>query len=192
MKKILLYGGSFNPLHNGHDAIIRNCAAMQEFDGLWVMPSARRRDKPNLQSDNTRLSMLQRYWASLPPSLAQRVLISDFEIQLGEPSRTIRTHTALQQTFPDIQFYYIFGADALHNMMSWSGGARLRSLLQMVIVSRHGYSVPDDYNGAYIQIADNQPVSSTIVRQRIRSKQAIRHLVPDAIRQYIQSNALYT
>ncbi len=191
MTNILIYGGSFNPLHNGHDAIIKHCTAMQEYDGLWVMPSARRRDKPDLISDDERLKMLRHYWALLPSAIAARVFISDFEVLLGQPSETLRTDDALKQEFPDIEFSYIFGVDAVNDMSEWNGGDRLRNELDILMVGRAGHRIPKILKNKYIELPDSWTVSSTLVRQRVRTKQAIDHLVPPAILEIIESNVLY-
>ena len=191
MGKVLIYGGSFNPLHNGHDAIIRSCANMPEYDGVWVMPSARRHDKPDLLDDDARLAMLRHYWSSLPGAIAARVYISDFEISLGEPSETLRTYSALKNTFPDIEFSYVFGADAINDMLDWRGGEQLRQELKIVIVSRHGHDVPGNHYAAQIELASTQNISSTTVRQRIRSNQSIHNIVPRAVLDFIETNKMY-
>lgn len=191
MKKILIYGGSFNPLHNGHDAIIRFCATQEEYDAVWVMPSASRIDKPDLLSDSMRLDMLRHYRESLPNSIAQFVTVSNFEIALGAPSETLRTHTALQAQYPDCSFTYIFGADSALDMVNWRGGAKLQKLLDILIVPRSGYESAECCRGRYIDLADSHKVSSTAIRKLRKNRQSIAHCVPSAVHNYIKEHCLY-
>lgn len=188
MREILIYGGSFSPIHNGHDAIIRYCASLNDYSGVWIMPSARRKDKPFLLSDSARLYMLRQYWRSLPPEISKCIKVSDFEIRIGEPSETLRTDTALRQKYSKTRFTYVFGSDSFNGMKDWNGGQELYKRLNILVVARSGHDVPANYKGQYIILPNNCNISSTIIRERLCANKRISHLVPASVLELIQSH----
>ena len=191
MKEIVIYGGSFNPLHNGHDTIIRQCTRRREYDAVWVMPSAKRYDKPNLIDDEVRLDMLHQYHNALPQAIAAKVVISDFEVELGAPSETVRTHTALVRQYRGYNFTYVFGADALAGVRKWRGGASLLQDLTIVAVTRDGNRPEGIQLKNVIELEGTDTISSTTIRKLRRCKQPIQRYVPTVIATYIHQHALY-
>lgn len=191
MKKVIVYGGSFNPLHKGHEAIITHCLSLADFDEVWIMPSAKRADKPQLLDDEVRLAMLSAYVAAR--SDACRLIVSDFEIRLGMPSETIRTYEALISAYPDTEFTFVFGTDSLADMPNWRGGEYLEEVMNIIAVERTGSQLacnPLKHLCAYIA-EDVSGLSSTLVRQNIRQGLQITDSVPSSIEGFIFEHQLY-
>lgn len=192
MQTIIIYGGSFNPFHNGHAAITEYCAKLPNVDAVWLMPSAARTDKPDLAADKARLAMLQAYTESVQDTHKQ-VVVSDFELQLGAPSETIRTYRALRAAYPQYRFLFVFGADSVADMQNWRGASELAGELEIVVIQRHGYAMPDTSNiHAVITVPESvSGLSSTLVRQYIRAGQPIDTLVPQVVQTIIRNDKLY-
>lgn len=192
MKQVIIYGGSFNPLHKGHEAIIKRCLEFNQFDELWIMPSACRDDKPDLLDDDIRLDMLKSYVKDGDIDAA-KVSVSDFEIRLGAPSETIRTYQELTKEYPDTTFTFVFGTDSIADMPNWRDGEYLEKVINIIAVERAGTEVACDplkHLCAYIA-EEVSGLSSTIVRENIRQGLQTTDKVPKLILQYILTNELY-
>ncbi len=192
MKQVIIYGGSFNPLHKGHEAIIEHCLQFTQFDEIWIMPSARRDDKPDLLDEQTRLDMLKAYVAE-SDFKKTKVVVSDFEIALGAPTETIRTLLALRKAYPNTEFTFVFGTDSVADIPNWRGGVYLANQLSIIAVERAGSAVacnPLQHLCAYIA-EDVSGLSSTIVREHINRGKSIADQVPKPIAQFIAANGLY-
>jgi nicotinate-nucleotide adenylyltransferase len=192
VKQIIIYGGSFNPFHNGHAAIAQHCFTLAGFDEVWIMPSAQRADKPDLVDDTQRLAMLTDYVASCGYD-QQRLKVSDFEIALGAPSETITTYHALVKAYPNTNFTFVFGADSIADIYNWRDGDYLAETLDIIVVDRISNlkpitnprhlraEIPEDVSG----------ISSTTIRARIKLGEPIEPLVPAAVARYIPLHNLY-
>lgn len=192
MKQIIVYGGSFNPFHKGHEAIVISCLRLRGYDEIWIMPSARRADKPRLLSDRVRLEMLKLY-IEQSDIMKGRIKVSDFEIKLGAPSETIRTYRALGSVYPDYIFTFVFGNDAIIDMPNWRSGYELMRDLRVLIVTR----IDCDYslipvNSKVLNVnSDIAYISSTLIRENIKFNREFSDMVPQPIGEYIKLNNVY-
>lgn len=181
--KILIFGGSFNPPTLAHEAIIAKCLKMPEFDQVWVMPSGSRSDKHITTSAKHRLTMLnivkaERFLDS------PRLLISDFELALPQPNTTYATVKKLKLSYPNDDFWFVFGGDAYRFMPSWPHGKELQKTLQIIVVSDTKAQHPT------IQLPKNlSAISSTEVRG---SAKALQSQVSPVVAQYVIANKLYS
>src|SRR5215813_4590567 len=100
-RHILVFGGAFNPPTLAHEAIIRECLALPQFDEVWLMPSGDRLDKQISSSDHDRRHMIRLVHQH---AIAQhpRLRVSDFELRRSPPTQTYETVYALQQRHPDV------------------------------------------------------------------------------------------
>ena len=193
MKQVIVYGGSFNPFHNGHAAIVEHCLALPGYDEVWIMPSAKRTDKPDLVADETRLAMLIAYKDSFT-HVDRKLVITDFEMALGAPSETIRTYQALRTAYPRINFTFVFGSDSVADIYNWRGGDVLAETLDIIVVDRIGEVHPLK-NPRHIRAEipeDVAGISSTLIRSKIRAGEPISSLVPRAIALFIPRHNLYS
>jgi nicotinate-nucleotide adenylyltransferase len=193
VKQVIIYGGSFNPLHKGHEAIIKHCLSFAGFDEVWIMPSAKRTDKPDLLDDAVRLEMLQIYVNNSDVG-AKRLRVSDFETRLGAPSETIRTYDALTKAYPSTEFTFVFGADSIADMPNWRRGEYLEEVMNIIAVERFGSNIACDplkHLCAYIP-EDVSGLSSTLVRESVRRGLSIEQQVPQSISAFISRNNLYS
>jgi len=192
--KIALFGGTFDPPTLTHEAIIAACLAMSDFDQIWIMPSGVREDKPGMSSDASRLELLACIGQQVFGDNS-RLVITDFEMQLPRPTETITTVQVLQATYPQHDFWFVFGADSYRAMPTWRGGKQLQATLPMLVVERHGDSCPPA-SAVVRHVPLPQEVldmcaSSTKVRQAVGAGQAIDGLVSKAVLDCIFRLGLY-
>lgn len=197
MKEIAVYGGAFDPPTLAHEAIIGMCLEIEFIDEVWLMPSGRRQDKPNMQDDDTRLAMLDVVHRE-SFDYDDRLVVTDFEINLGQPTQTIDTVEALKNRYAKDNFWFVFGADSYRTMPSWDRGDYLNQTLNMLIIPRLGEVMPATSTRighlAMARLSDSvisRGVSSTKVRQALVEQAPIDGMVSQAIASYIDNHGCY-
>ncbi len=187
--KVAIFGGSFNPPTNGHEAIARACLEQSEIDELWLLPSGNRLDKDYSIEDYHRLKMLGLVARHLNDA---RVVVSRFELDLPRPTQTTNTLGALATAYPGIKPVFVFGADSYWNMPSWDNGDYLQKNLSMLIVPRAGFSLPTSSNVNVLDVHKQiLTISSSEVRDKVLNGQPITPLVSQPVERYIKAEGLY-
>lgn len=195
-QKILVFGGSFNPPHNGHSNLIREVFNRVQFDEFLIIPSADRRDKIIDVSGIHRLRMIQLMCAECFPDLLSKIKILEIELNRGRNTMTYETETELKAMHQDAELIFVIGSDMAGDVKTWEEGSRLHQESRFLIYPRGGF--PFNENDAPVHaefMSDpNLPtvtVSSTEIRAAIKQRKPFRHLVPSLIAQYIEQNNLY-
>jgi len=191
MRKIGIFGGSFNPIHVGHALIASYIVENSDIDTLWLMVSPQNPLKENssLASDYHRLRMTE-----LVSRRIENVITSAFEFDLPKPSYTIDTLNALQAKFPDDEFYLVIGADNWCVFDRWKAGEEIITKHRVLIYPRRGYDIviPENYSDRVSVVeAPLIEVSSTQVRERLSQLKSVSFYVPEAVERYIIENNLY-
>lgn len=187
-EKIGLLGGTFNPPHIGHLVIadqVRNQLGLEE---VWFIPTS---TPPHAEGKNTidadaRLDMLLR--AIQGNSYFD---LNTIEVDRGGVSYTYDTILALQERHPDKEFYFIVGADMVHDLPSWYKIDELVKLVQFVGVNRLKYERKSDYPIIWVDVP-NVDISSTELRESIKEGKPVRYLIPNEVVAYISENQLYS
>ncbi|MBP5687522.1 MAG: nicotinate-nucleotide adenylyltransferase [Muribaculaceae bacterium] len=191
MRRIGIFGGSFNPIHVGHALIASYIVESGAIDTLWLMVSPQNPLKENsgLASDYDRLRMTE-----LVSRRIENVTTSAFEFDLPKPSYTIDTLNALQAKFPDDEFYLVIGADNWCLFDKWKAGDEIISKYHILIYPRRGYDIviPEKYSDRVKVVeAPLIEVSSTQIRERLAQMKPVSFYVPEAVEKYIVKNKLY-
>lgn len=191
MRKIGIFGGSFNPIHVGHALIASYIVENSDIDTLWLMVSPQNPLKENssLASDYHRLRMTE-----LVSRRIENVITSAFEFDLPKPSYTIDTLNALQAKFPDDEFCLVIGADNWCVFDRWKAGEEIITKHRVLIYPRRGYDIviPEKYSDRVSVVeAPLIEVSSTQVRERLSQLKSVSFYVPEAVERYIIENNLY-
>lgn len=191
MRRIGIFGGSFNPIHVGHALIASYIVESGTVDTLWLMVSPQNPLKENsgLASDYHRLRMTE-----LVSRRIENVITSAFEFDLPKPSYTIDTLNALQKKFPDDEFYLVIGADNWCLFDKWKAGEEIITKYHILIYPRRGYDIviPEKYSDR-VEVV-NAPlieVSSTLIRERLAQMKSVSFYVSEAVEKYILKNKLY-
>ena len=176
MKRTGIFGGSFNPIHNGHVALAQQLREKAGLDEVWLMVSPQNplKQASDLLDDGIRLEM-----ARLALEGVDGITASDYEMHLPRPSYTWNTLQALSKDYPDRQFVLLMGGDNWTLFDRWYHYEDIRRNYEIVVYTR----TPGD--PGFINI------SSTEIRRRIRSGQSISGMVPPAVEEYIRKEGLY-
>ncbi|MDA3055244.1 MULTISPECIES: nicotinate (nicotinamide) nucleotide adenylyltransferase [unclassified Campylobacter] len=136
--RIALFGGSFDPPHAGHDAIVKEALSANLADLLVIMPTFINPFKSEFTAPpSLRLKWCQSLWGE-----RENILISDYEISQNRKVATIESVKFLKQKFNPSQIYLIIGADNLAELEKWQNFEQLRDLVCFVIATREGASIP--------------------------------------------------
>lgn len=193
MKKIGLYFGSFNPIHVGHLIIADYFSQQNLFDEVWLVVSPHNplKDPSDLASVDHRLEM-----ARIATADHAALKVCDIETRLPSPSFTVNTMKALQEQYPEVQWSVIIGEDSLVHFDKWKDYQWLMETFSFFVFPR----VLSDEERDIIK-AKNFPVqmvnaplievSSTSIRQKLRSGTSIKNLVTNVVENYLSQHQLY-
>ena len=190
--KIGIFGGSFDPIHTGHAIIAHHIISSGLVDQLWMMVSPVNPLKAGNErhvTDADRLRMVEMVTRTL-----DGVETSAFEFNMPRPSYTIDTLNALQEKFPDKEFYMVIGADNWAVFDRWRNSEEILSKYHILIYPRLGYDVviPDEWQDRVTLVdAPIIELSSTAIRERLALGKSARYYVPDDVLNYIERNNLY-
>lgn len=186
MKKIGVFGGTFNPPHVGHLMMANEVLHALSLDEVRFMPNNVPPHKETTGATNAQRLQMTRLAIADHPQFA----LEPFEVQQGGVSYTYETMKRLVAREPDVQFYFIIGGDSVENLHSWYEIDRLVELVQMVGVKRPGTVAVTDYAVRMVE-APEINLSSTLLRQRFKEGGTVRYLVPASVEAYIREEGLY-
>jgi nicotinate-nucleotide adenylyltransferase len=183
--KIGLYGGTFDPVHNGHLILARDAVETLALDRLVFIPNVisphRLRHTP--APAELRLAMIRAAIADEP-----RFEADDIELARGGVSYTIDTVLALREKFPPgTQLVYLIGGDNFAVLEKWHRIAELKRLVDFAVLSRADLETAHPF----LKLERRIDISATEIRTRVAKGDSIRYLVPDAVREIIAANQLY-
>lgn len=186
-RKVGILGGTFNPPHLGHLIIADQVKDQLGLEKILFLPSAR---PPHANGKTTieakhRAKMVEKAIEEYP-----EFELDQTEIERGGKSYTFDTIKALSEQNPDIEYYFIIGADMVEDLPSWYKVEELVRLVQIVAVNRPNYSVETPYPLIFIDVP-NIEISSSIIRQKISDHCSVKFLLPDKVLDYIESEGLY-
>lgn len=195
--KLAMFGGSFDPVHNDHIGLCKAMVESLNLDKVVVFPAACSPFKESTQTEDFhRLNMCILAFENI-----DRVEVSDFEITKGGKSYTVDTLNFLKEKFPDSELFLITGADAFLTLSDWYKAEEIFSLAHILTVVRDDDNIDilrakaeeyRVYNAKCTLI--NTPigsVSSTKVREALKSKEDVSELLPEIVIDYIKENGLY-
>ena len=171
MRKIGIFGGSFNPIHVGHIALAQAVLERCGLDEVWLMVSPQnplKRNDSDLLDDGLRLEMAQKALEGV-----EGVKACDYEFHLPKPSYTWNTLQHLSKDYPDCSFTLLIGGDNWAHFERWRHWKDILREYDVIVYPR------DQYLGT-IDVP-LLPVSSTEIRQKVRNNEDISGMVPENI-----------
>lgn len=174
MTRVALFGGSFDPPHFAHLQVVRHLLNSENFDQVWILPSAQNPLKPASSSFEDRLAMCRLAFAELAP-LAQ---VRDDERSLS--GFTIDLARKLRTEYPGHRFSFVGGSDLKEESARWKDSSQLREILDFVFLAR-----PPDPASPFLAI------SATQIRERAKMGLPLAGLLPESVERYIQERGLY-
>ncbi|MBQ8727215.1 MAG: nicotinate (nicotinamide) nucleotide adenylyltransferase [Oscillospiraceae bacterium] len=195
--KICFFGGTFNPVHNGHIRLLENASKHFAFDKIIVIPTNIPPHKEVIfsVSDDDRLTMCKLAFDGMAE-------VSDYEIRENTISYTINTIHHFKEIYPDDEFYFLMGSDMLFMFEKWKNYKELISLISIVVASREDDEMSSvekkklelEEDGAKIYIIKAEPyvVSSSLIRDKIKSgEKDFSCYLPERVVEYILEKKLY-
>lgn len=185
MKKIGIYGGTFDPIHHGHLILSRQACEELGFDQLLFVPAAlspAKQHAPHATGEQ-RLRMLRAAIAGQEDLIAE-----DCDLRRTPPSYSIDTALQIHQRDPDAKLFWLIGADNVRGLAKWHRIAELNRLVQFVVLDR-GRGKKKTHN--YPVVQRNIDISATEIRKRVASGRSIRYLVPKSVEEIIRREKLY-
>ena len=180
MKRTGIFGGSFNPIHNGHIALVRQLREAAGLDEVWLMVSPQNplKQQADLLDDGLRLRMARQALAG-----DRHIRVSDYEFHLPRPSYTWNTLQALGQEFPDREFVLLIGGDNWERFPHWYRADDIVRNYRLVIYPRRGSAIDLSALPPTVTVVEAEllDISSTDIRRRVREGLSVAGLVPDVI-----------
>ncbi|GGM53401.1 putative nicotinate-nucleotide adenylyltransferase [Longimycelium tulufanense] len=190
-RRLGVMGGTFDPVHHGHLVAASEVQARFHLDEVVFVPTGQPWQKTGraVSAAEDRYLMTVIATASNP-----RFSVSRVDIDRGGVTYTIDTLSDLHAQYPDDELFFITGADALEQILSWHRVDELFDLAHFIGVTRPGYELDDTHvpRGAISLIqVPAMAISSTDCRARVAANLPVWYLVPDGVVQYITKRSLY-
>jgi nicotinate-nucleotide adenylyltransferase len=190
-RKIGVMGGTFDPIHHGHLVAASEVADRFGLDEVIFVPTG----QPWQKVDRAVSRAEDRYLMTVVATASNpRFTVSRVDIDRKGPTYTADTLADLHREFPDAELFFITGADALAQILSWHKIEELFELAHFVGVTRPGYELADEHlpDGAVSLVeVPAMAISSTDCRRRVVEGRPVWYLVPDGVVQYISKRNLY-
>ncbi len=184
-------GGTFDPIHHGHLVAASEVQSRFDLDEVVFVPTGRpwQKQEREVSPAEHRYLMTVVATASNP-----RFTVSRVDVERGGPTYTIDTLRDLHRERPEAELYFITGADALAQILSWKDAEELFDLAHFIGVTRPGYHLSESglpADRVTLQEVPAMAISSTDCRERVEAGEPVWYLVPDGVVQYINKYALY-
>ena len=199
MQKILVFGGTFNPIHLGHIRLYSHFAKLLKVDKTLIIPDniPPHKEAKELVSGNDRLEMCRLAVQNDPTAE-----VSNMELLREGESYTDITLKLLKNEYKGAQLYFVIGSDMFFTLDKWKNPQIIISLATICTAARHpnelialnekAGELKAVFGGEYI--IENEKVleiSSTQLRQMIRENKSTRKYLHPAVAEYIKMNGLY-
>ena len=192
VRRLAIMGGTFDPIHVGHLVIASEILHALELDQVMFVPAGRPWQKAEYANPEDRFIMTM-----LAASSHTRFAVSRLELDRPGPTYTVETMQSLRDFYGDeTSLYFIAGADAALQLGTWHGLPDLAKLATVIAVARPGYELeglragPDWPELRFVE-GPLIEISSTDIRERVRTGAPIDYLVPEPVARYIKDNGLY-
>jgi nicotinate-nucleotide adenylyltransferase len=187
--RIGVMGGTFDPIHHGHLVAASEVAQHFDLDEVVFVPTGMPYRKSGVSDSEHRYLMTVIATAANP-----RFTVSRVDIDRAGPTYTIDTLRDLRRKRPDAELFFITGADAIAQILSWKDVREVWDLAHFVAVSRPGHDLNvsglPQHDVSLLEVPA-LAISSTDCRSRVSKGFPVWYLVPDGVVQYITKHHLY-
>lgn len=192
-----IFGGAFNPVHNGHIHLLNAYVKALHLDKVLLIPTANPPHKTSAEliSGEHRMNMLKLAFAG-----SEHFEVSDIEFRFSGKSYTYNTLMELKKIYPDDKFFLIVGSDQFFCFEKWYRADDILSMVTVVTASREDNEYSDliafknsnaNMKNTIVSSFDAVMVSSSQIRQMVKQGEDISALVPTCVNEYIRGNNLY-
>jgi nicotinate-nucleotide adenylyltransferase len=194
--RVILFGGTFDPIHNGHLAVADQVRALLDAPEVWLVPVGVPPHRGATAAPAPDREAMVRAAAASRPYL--RVL--DLELRRPGPSYSSTTVAELAAANPDVEQWFLLGADAAREIRSWHRLGDLLEVARFVIVNRDRTPELSPVDAAVLGFdpartrvvrVDSPPISATEIRRRAAAGETLDGLVPPEVAAIIEERGLY-
>jgi nicotinate-nucleotide adenylyltransferase len=190
-RRVGIMGGTFDPIHHGHLVAASEVADQFELDEVIFVPTG----EPYQKSERDVSPAEHRYLMTVIATASNpRFWVSRVDIDRPGPTYTIDTIRDIAELRAGAELFFITGADALSQILSWHDHEEMLRMARFIGVTRPGYELTDEHlPSAAVTLVDvpAMAISSSAVRGRVPAERPIWYLVPDGVVQYIAKHRLY-
>ncbi len=189
MKRIGIFGGSFDPVHTGHIESVQSFLNSRLIDEVWVLltPDPPHKSGRKMAPFSNRMEMLQLAFGD-----HKDVTISDVENSLPSPSYSLQTVRHLKSRYPDDTFFLCLGGDSLAEFHTWHKYREILKECSLMVVLRPGFSregISDEILEKTVFV-DHKPVKASSTQVR-KDASASDQILPAQVKEYIEKHQLY-
>jgi len=189
-KRTGLFFGSFNPIHIGHMIIASFMVEYTDLDDVWLIISPHNplKEKRSLLADHHRLAI-----ANIATEEDSRIMTSNIEFKMPQPSYTIDTLVRLNEKYPERRFVLIAGSDIFPTFHKWKNHEEIIRNHQIYVYNRPGYSLGKYAGISSIKLfhAPLMEISSSFIREAISGGRDVKYLLPEKVYHYIKEMHFY-
>ena len=190
-RRVGIMGGTFDPIHHGHLVAASEVASLYGLHEVIFVPTGLpwQKSARDVSGSEHRYLMTVIATASNP-----RFWVSRADIDRSGPTYTIDTIRDMAALRPDAELFFITGADALAQILSWKDAEEALTLAHFVGVTRPGYELSDahlPHDSVRLLDVPALAISSSGCRERVAAGRPVWYLVPDGVVQYINKHRLY-
>jgi nicotinate-nucleotide adenylyltransferase len=185
-----IFGGTFDPPHVGHLIVAEDVAAALDLDEILFIPTGThplKGDKVEAPAE-LRLKMVREATAG-----SSRFAVDDREVRRMGPSYTVDTITEVGAENPGAELYLLVGSDILSEIHRWHRVHEIAERARIVVMSR--VDAPELEPAVDVKVTrvnvTHVAISSSEIRERVRTNRPFRYLVPDRVRRTIKEHSLY-
>ncbi len=190
-RRVGIMGGTFDPIHHGHLVAASEVATLYHLDEVIFVPTG----EPWQKSEREVSPAEHRYlMAVIATASNPRFWVSRVDIDRAGPTYTIDTISDIAAQHPGAELFFITGADALAQILSWKNAEEALQMAHFVGVTRPGYELSDEHlpsDSVRLLDVPAMAISSSDCRERVADGRPVWYLVPDGVVQYINKHRLY-
>ena len=190
-QRVGIMGGTFDPIHHGHLVAASEVASLFRLDEVIFVPTG----EPWQKTDRRVSPAEHRYLMTVIATASNpRFWVSRVDIDRDGPTYTIDTIRDIAAQRPGAELFFITGADALGQILSWKDPEETLELARFVGVTRPGYELSDAHlptDSVTLLDVPAMAISSSGCRERVAAGRPVWYLVPDGVVQYINKHRLY-
>jgi nicotinate-nucleotide adenylyltransferase len=189
--RIGIMGGTFDPIHHGHLVAASEVAQLFGLDEVVFVPTG----EPWQKTERRVSTAEHRYLMTVIATASNpRFWVSRVDIDRPGPTYTVDTITDIADQRPGAELFFITGADALAQILSWKDGEKALRMARFIGVTRPGYELSDAHlpvDSVTLIDVPAMAISSSDCRARVEQGRQVWYLVPDGVVQYIAKHGLY-
>ncbi len=196
--KVGIFGGTFDPIHQGHMIIAEQVMDELDFSRVVFVPGG---IPPHKEASSLRASAEDRFdMVEAAVAGNERFFVDRIEVDAGRPIHSVDTVRLLKERSPGDEWYFIGGADEVSNLLAWKDPDQLLELVVMVAATRPGYDLGKlhhletgltNFDRIFPVECTRVDISATGIRRRILQGKSVRYLVPEGVHDIIKDRRLY-